>query len=291
MDRHVTLIVNPAAGAGRAAQRLPVAEAELRALRIDFHRAETTSLVHAGELARAAGDAGEAVFTLGGDGLVGAGAGALAETGTPLGVLPGGRGNDFARVLGIPRDAAAAVRALAGASARKLDLAEADGKPFIGIASCGFDSVANRIANESRLVKGNLVYLYAAVRALVGWKPARFELVLDGKVRVYTGWSVGAANSKAYGGGMYAAPHAELDDGLLDVVVCERTSKVTFVTRVLPRIFKGTHVDLPSLHIMRAREVTVSADRPFDMYADGDPVGALPVTVRLRPGVLTVLAP
>ena len=291
MDRSVTLIVNPAAGAGRAAKRLPTAEAELARLGIPVHREETTSLDHAMELARAATEAGEAVFTLGGDGLVGAVAGALADTGTPLGVLPGGRGNDFARVLGIPGDAAEAVRALVAAPERKLDLAEAGGRPFIGIASCGFDSVANRIANESRLVKGNLVYLYAALRAVATWTPARFELVLDGKVRVYTGWSVGACNSKAYGGGMYAAPNAELDDGLLDVVVSERTSRFNFVFRLLPRLFKGTHVDLPYVHEMRAREVRISADRPFTLYADGDPVQDLPVTVRVRPGALTVLAP
>ena len=291
MDRPVALIVNPSAGAGRAAQRLPVVAAELRALGIESRQEKTTSIDHAAELARTAGEAGEAVFTLGGDGLVGVVAGALADTGTPMGVLPGGRGNDFARVLGIPRDPGEAVRVLASARERKLDLAEANGRPFIGIASCGFDSVANRIANESRLVKGNLVYLYAALRSVATWKPARFELVLDGKVRVYSGWSVGACNSKAYGGGMYAAPNAELDDGLLDVVVCERTSRFTFVFRVLPRVFKGTHVELPYVHELRAREVMVSADRPFAMYADGDPVGDLPVTVRVRPGALTMLVP
>jgi len=290
MDRSVTLIVNPAAGAGRAAKRLPTAEAELARLGIPVHREETTSLDHAMELARAATEAGEAVFTLGGDGLVGAVAGALADTGTPLGVLPGGRGNDFARVLGIPGDAAEAVRALVAAPERKLDLAEAGGRPFIGIASCGFDSVANRIANESRLVKGNLVYLYAALRAVATWKPARFELELDGKLRAYTGWSVAIANSKAYGGGMRIAPDAELDDGLFDVVVSETTSKLAFL-RGLPLVFKGTHVDLPSVHVMRAREVRVSSYRPFELYADGDPVGELPVTVRMRPGALTVLAP
>jgi len=291
MDRPVALIVNPSAGAGRAAQRLPVVAAELRALGIESRQEKTTSIDHAAELARTAGEAGEAVFTLGGDGLVGVVAGALADTGTPMGVLPGGRGNDFARVLGIPRDPGEAVRVLASARERKLDLAEANGRPFIGIASCGFDSVANRIANESRLVKGNLVYLYAALRSVATWKPARFELVLDGNVRVYSGWSVGACNSKAYGGGMYAAPNAELDDGLLDVVVCERTSRFTFVFRVLPRVFKGTHVELPYVHELRAREVMVSADRPFAMYADGDPVGDLPVTVRVRPGALTMLVP
>jgi YegS/Rv2252/BmrU family lipid kinase len=291
VDRTVTLIVNPVAGGGRAAKRLPEVEGELSSLGIAFHREETSSLIHAEQLARAATEASEAVFTLGGDGLVGAVAGALAESGTPLGVLPGGRGNDFARVLGVPKAAAAAVAAVAGAPERRLDLGEVDGRPFIGIASCGFDSDANRIANESKRIKGNLVYVSGALRAVAGWKPARFDLVLDGERRTFTGWSLGACNSKAYGGGMFAAPNAELDDGLLDVVVCEQTSKPVFLFRVLPRVFKGTHVDLPFVHEMRAREVTVSADRSFAMYADGDPVGDLPVTVRIRPGALTVLAP
>jgi YegS/Rv2252/BmrU family lipid kinase len=289
MDRRVALIVNPVAGGGRARKRLPAVESELRTLAVDFHREETSSLVNAEQLARDATAAAEAVFTLGGDGLVGAVAGALADSGTPLGVLPGGRGNDFARVLGVPGDPAQAVQALTIAPERKVDLAECDGRPFIGIASCGFDSDANRIANESR-VKGNFVYLYAALRALAAWKPARFELVLDGDERTFVGWSVAVANSKAYGGGMFIAPDAELDDGAFDVVVSERTSKATFL-RCLPMVFKGTHVKLPHVHVLRAREVRVSADRAFDMYADGDPVGALPTTMRMRPGALTVLAP
>jgi YegS/Rv2252/BmrU family lipid kinase len=292
MDRAVSLIVNPVAGGGRAAKRLPAVEGTLRELGITFHREETSSLVHAEQLARDATAAGEAAFTLGGDGLVGAVAGALADSGTPLGVLPGGRGNDFARVLGVPKDPDEAVRAVANAPARTLDLGMVGDRPFIGIASCGFDSDANRIANESKRVKGNLVYAYAALRALAGWKPARFTLVLDGEEeRSYTGWSVGACNSKAYGGGMYAAPNAKLDDGLFDVVVCAQTSKATFLLRILPRLFKGTAIELPNFHEMRVREVTVSANRPFAMYADGDPLGDLPVTVRIRPGALNVLAP
>src|SRR4051794_41642447 len=102
MDRRVTLIVNPVAGGGRSRKRLPAVEGELRALGIDFHREETSSLVNAEQLAREATRAGEAVFTLGGDGLVGAGAGALAQTGTPLRVLPGGGGHDLPRLLGVP---------------------------------------------------------------------------------------------------------------------------------------------------------------------------------------------
>jgi YegS/Rv2252/BmrU family lipid kinase len=229
------------------------------------------------------------VFTLGGDGLVGAVAGALADSGTPLGVLPGGRGNDFARVLGVPGDPAQAVQALTIAPERKVDLAECDGRPFIGIASCGFDSDANRIANESR-VKGNFVYLYAALRALAAWKPARFELVLDGDERTFVGWSVAVANSKAYGGGMFMAPDASLEDGLLDVVLVGDVSKRRFL-RLLPTVFKGEHVKQPNVQVLRGREVEITADRSFALYADGDPIGQLPITVRVLPKAVRVIVP
>ena len=96
-----------------------------------------------------------------------------------LGVLPGGRGNDFARVLGIPLDPVAACAVLADGAERPLDLGEAGGRVFAGIASCGFDSEANRIANETRLVRGNLVYAYGALRALIAWRPPRFTVEID----------------------------------------------------------------------------------------------------------------
>jgi diacylglycerol kinase family enzyme len=195
-------------------------------------------------------------------------------------------------VLEIPRDPVAACEVLATGTLTRLDLGEAGGKTFIGIASCGFDSEANRIANQTRLVKGNLVYAYGAIRALVSWRPARFELTLDGGgTHTVTGYSVGMANSKAYGGGMYAAPGAELDDGLLDVVTCAEMPKWRFVTSTLPRVFKGTHVELPEVTVLRAREVTVSADRPFTMYADGDPIAELPVTVRAVPAAVRAIVP
>jgi len=294
VDRRVTLLVNPHAGGGRAARVLPQAEGALRDLNVDFHTEQTTSLDHARELALTAARAGEAVFTLSGDGLVGCVAGVLHEhPGTVLGVLPGGRGNDFARVLGIPLDdIPAACATLVGGAERPLDLGLADGHPFIGIASLGFDSEANRIANEAPSRLGNLVYAYGALRALAQWKPARFELELDGgERRTFAGYSVGACNNKAYGGGMYAAPDAELDDGLFDVVFCEDMPKRRFLTVLLPRIFKGTYIEMPEVHVVRTRRVRIDADRPFVVYADGDPIAHTPAALEILPHALTVLCP
>jgi len=288
--RRVCLIVNPSAGGGRAARRLPEAESALRELGIQVRAERTRSLQHAAELAADAAADGEVVVTLGGDGLVGRVAGVVADCDGLLGVLPGGRGNDFARTLGIPKDASQACRVIATGTERRLDLGEVDGSPFIGIASCGFDSDANRIANEAPAFLGNLVYAYGALRALLAWKPAHFELRLDGDEHSFSGWSVAAANSKAYGGGMFLAPDAELDDGALDVVISHRSSKRRFL-RSLPKTFKGTHVLEPEVDVRRASEVHIAADRPFAVYADGDPIADLPATVRIRPGAVRVLAP
>lgn len=287
----VALIVNPAAGGGRAAAVLPEVLAAFGRLGLPTRAEETTDLDHARTLAAAAAAAGETVVTLGGDGLLGAVAGVLAGTDAVVGVLPGGRGNDFARVLGIPSEPAAACAVIASGRTAALDVGEVDGRAFVGIASCGFDSDANRIANESTIVKGNLVYAYAALRALAEWRPARFEVTLDGRETLaFTGYSVVAANSKAYGGGMFVAPDAELDDGLLDLVLTGRVSKRRFLLN-LPKVFKGTHVAEPAVAVRRAAEVRIAADRPFTVFADGDPIAELPATIRIRPAALQVLVP
>jgi YegS/Rv2252/BmrU family lipid kinase len=287
----LSLIVNPHAGGGRAGQRLDEVRAALTELGLEHHVERTRSLDHARELAGSAAALGEVAVGFGGDGLIGAVADAIKDTAAVLGVLPGGRGNDFARVLGIPLEPVPACAVLRDGTVRALDLGQVGEKTFIGIASCGFDSVANRIANETRVVRGNLVYAYGALRALAGWKPARFEVTLDdGRSRVISGYTVAAANSGAYGGGMMLAPDASLQDGLLDIVLISHASKLRFL-RLLPTVFKGTHVTDPSCEILRAREMRVSAERPFTMYADGDPIAELPVTIRVLPGAVRVMVP
>jgi YegS/Rv2252/BmrU family lipid kinase len=329
MSAPVCLIVNPSAGGGKAGRVAPEVERTLREHGLQVRRVDTRDLPHARELAEDGARAHETVVALSGDGMIGVIADVLQDfPGAVLGVLPGGRGNDLARVLGIPRDPLAACAVIAQGIPRAMDLGEVGGptevgkraaasvkieqtqaqeddpqardghaklrgQAFVGIASVGFDSIANRIANEAPAWLGNLVYAYGALRALASWRPARFEIELDppGERLSFTAYTVGACNSKTYGGGMRAAPDAMLDDGLLEVVVLESIGKLAFLTRLLPKVFKGTHVELPSVHVFRAAAVEISADRPFTMYADGDPIGELPVRVRAVRGAVTVLVP
>src|SRR4051812_377624 len=278
MERPVCLIVNPSAGAGRAARLLPGVEAALRAHGLAFRVERTTSMEHARELARGARDAGEIAAAMGGDGLTGAVAGELQGSDGVLAVLPGGRGNDFARKLGIGKDPVAAVAHIAAGTERRIDVAEAGGRVYIGILSAGFDSDCQDIANATRLPLGTFVYVYATLRALVSWKPARWEIAIDGARREFTGYSVAVANSGVFGGGMWLVPDASLDDGELDVVLTHERSKAGFV-RGLTKVFQGEHVHEPGFELLRGREVTFVADRPFAAYADGDPIADLPATV------------
>ena len=290
IDGSVCLIVNPHAGGGRALRLLPGVEAALRGQGRPFRVTETTSMQHARELAREACDSGEIVAAMGGDGIVGAVAGELRGGQGLLVVLPGGRGNDFARKLGIPFDPVEAVKLLEDGEERAVDLAEANGTSYLGILSAGIDSDVSRIALETRLKLGNFVYTYGVLRAISSWRPAQWTLTIDGERRSFPGYSVAVANSGVFGGGMYLVPDAQLDDGRLDVVTIEQQSKLRYL-RGLPRVFKGTHLQDPAINVVPAREITFEADRPFTAYADGDPIGDLPLTVKVLPGSLRVVAP
>jgi diacylglycerol kinase family enzyme len=163
----LALLVNPSSGGGRTKEMLPPLENELDQRRLEFRVERTRSREHAIELALAAAEADELPVVMSGDGLIGAVGGALTGTGVPMGIVPAGRGNDLARVLGIPSDPAGAADVLGAGSTRLIDVGEANGERFLGIASTGFDSECNDLANRTTLVRGNLVYAYSALRTLV----------------------------------------------------------------------------------------------------------------------------
>jgi YegS/Rv2252/BmrU family lipid kinase len=290
VSRRFALLVNPAAAGGKALNALPAVHATLDELGAAHRTVVTRSIEHAAEEAKRAAAEGDTTMAMGGDGLLRPLAGALKNSQGGIALIPCGRGNDLARVLEIPTEPEAAARVAVQGPERLLDVANVDGTPYLGIASFGFDSDANRIANEARLIRGNAVYLYAALRALAAWKPARFSVTVDGERHELSGYSVAVGNSKAYGGGMYVLPQAELDDGRLDVMMSKEASKLTFL-RELPKVFKGAHVDSPNAVFLSGERIEVASDRPFVIYADGDPIGATPATITVEPRCLRVVVP
>lgn len=288
--RPLALLVNPSAAHGRALKVLPRVEAELDARRASFRVARTRGLDDGVERALRAAEAGELPVVLSGDGMVGAVGGALAGSETPLGILPAGRGNDLARTLGIPTEPAAAVAALLDGEVERIDVGEANGRRFLGIASAGLDSEANRLANETRLLRGNLVYAYAGFRSLVAWKPARFTIRVGEEHIRFSGYSVAAANNTTFGGGMKLAPDADLRDGEFDVVTIVGHSRLKYAAN-LHKVFSGTHVEMDEVRVFRTPRLELSASRPFAVYADGEHLTDLPATLRVLPRALGVVVP
>ncbi len=286
----LALLVNPASAHGRTLKLLPRLERELDARRVPFRVERTRGLEDGVERALHAAEADEIPVVVSGDGLIGAIGGALAGSDVPLGIVPGGRGNDLARVLGIPTDPAAAVAMLAAGQTRRIDVGEVNGKRFLGIVSVGFDSEANRLANETKWLRGNLVYAYAGLRTLFGWKPARFTIQAGERRERFTGYSVSVANNKAFGGGMFIAPDADLSDGEFDVVTVGEHGKLRSLA-ILPMVFKGTHVEEDEVRVFRASRLELSASRPFPVYADGEHLTDLPAKLRVLPRALSVIVP
>jgi len=287
-------VVNPSAGGGRTCKRLPAVEAALRGAGHDLLVTPTRSLEHADELVGQAVADERVAVAMGGDGIVGRVAGAVAEHGGLMGVVPGGRGNDFCRAAGLPQDPLEACAVLSSGTPTAVDLGvvtSGTGEArFLGIASIGFDSdVQERVLN-SRLPLGQLTYLYGSLATVATWKHAVFTCIVDGTPLQVRGWSVAVSNSGIYGGGMRMAPDASLYDGRLDVVTSGATGKGAFL-KALPKVFQGTHVEEPTIDVTTATVVELAADRPFRVFADGDPVGTLPATVTIRPGAVQVLLP
>ena len=331
MSHSFCLVVNPAACGGRCGRRLPetlgaLADCGARDVRV----CPTTSLGHAVELAEEATARQETVVAVGGDGLVGTLAGAVSRAGGVLGIIPAGRGNDFAHMLGIPARPAAAAEALLSGEPRAVDLIGVrcgDG-PELAVAGSvylGVPSEGGEIANRSWWARGPVGYQLAGVRALLGWRPATFTVdpgpadpeVADpepadpepadpqaggpGATRwtavSFPGFCVVVANSVYLAAGRQVAPHADVGDGLLDVIMVRQGTKLSFAEAML-RAGRGGHVLMDEVTTRRAAHVTVTADRAMPAAADGETLACAcpleagsPLLIRALPGALRVIAP
>lgn len=290
--RDLALIVNPTSGRGKAARLLPRIEERLRAVGCSVTTRESRSASHATELAAEAAARHEVVVACGGDGMVAFVANGVLGSEAALGIVPLGSGNDFAAHAGYRRrDPLGACRVVAAGAVRSVDAGRIEGRrAFLCVAGAGFDSEANEAANAIRFARGTLVYVAAVFKTLARFRPAAFALVIDGVRESFDGMFVSVGNARSYGGGMLITPDARLDDGLLDVCIVRAMSKPALIGQ-FPRLFKGTHVRHPAVQMRRGRRIEIAVDRPFTLYADGEPAGPLPATLTIEPGALRLVTP
>ena len=240
----------------------------------------------------------DALIVVGGDGMVNLGVNLVAGTGVPLGLIPAGTGNDMARSLGIPHEnQAAALDVLIEAldhPARVIDaglVTDAAGETrwFGCMLSAGFDSIVNERANRMQHPKGASRYTLAMLLELVTLKPIQYKITHDGETFESGGMMMSVGNGVSLGGGMKVTPTAELDDGLLDILVVGPLTRIQFL-RIFPKVFAGTHIEDPRVRIVKAKKIRIEADDVI-AYTDGERFAALPIDIEVRPGALRVFAP
>jgi diacylglycerol kinase (ATP) len=289
--RTIALLTNPTSGKGRGRRTAAIALPRLTEAGYHVREMIGRDADEALDLARqAVADGVESLAVVGGDGMVHLAVQAVAETETNLGIIPCGTGNDVARYLGLPRtDPQLAADVVVGSRVRRIDLARTGATYFVTVLASGFDSKVNERANAMTWARGQMRYNPATPAELRVFRPLPYVLDLDGEVRTPEAMLVAVGNGESFGGGLRITHGAVLDDGLLDVVVIKPMSKARLL-RVYPMLFKGTHVGIPEYEHHRVKAVTVAAPGVV-AYADGERVGALPLTIEAVPGALRVLVP
>ena len=289
--RELALLTNPTAGKGRGNRTAAMALPRLLAAGYDVRSLAGRSPEEALDLARqCVADGIEALVVCGGDGMVHLGAQAVTGTETPLGIIPAGTGNDVARYLDLPRsDPALAADVVARGKERTIDLARVGSVYFVTVLAAGFDAIVNERANAMTWPKGQMRYNLATLAELRVLAPIPYVLELDGVEERLEATLVAVGNGPSFGGGLRITEGAVLDDGMLDVVVIKPLSKLDLL-RTYPKLLRGTHVHHPQYRHHRVRRVTVAAPG-IVAYADGERIGALPLTIEVAPGALRVLVP
>ncbi len=308
----VGVMLNPAAAGGRR-RRLGVAiftGLEARGLAVVDVSADTPDAA-LGRARQEAATGLDALVVAGGDGTVHVGVNVVAGTSLPLGIVACGSGNDVARAVGLPvHDIDGALDAVAAGLAhrpRVVDAVDVDivdvGAPahpaprsYLGVLSAGIDAAVNARANRMTWPPGGARYVLALAAELPGLRPYGYRVQVDGQAWVFGGTMVAVANGPAFGGGMRIAPEARLDDGLLDVVLVGPVRRLE-LARVFPLVYLGRHVSHPAVTVLRGREVVIEPHlagghaAPPHAYADGEPIGPLPVRCTVRPDAVRLLAP
>jgi diacylglycerol kinase (ATP) len=292
------VIVNPTAGRGAAARALSLVEAEMARTGAAYTVVQTERRGHAAELAEAAARGGwPAVVAVGGDGTVHETVNGLmnaADGGVsiPLGIVGVGSGNDFAKLAGVPTDPAQAIRRLASAQAKTVDVGRVNGQWFSNGVGIGLDAAVAVEVDRRRRFRGLAMYLHALSRVLRVFSPPRMTVEVDGE-RLADGpmTLVTVGNGGRHGGGFWICPDARIDDGVLDVCLCDGLGTLGILS-FLPRVMRGTHTGASCVHMHRALRVRVTSPDPLPVHADGEIVAddAHEVEIEIHPGRLRVLA-
>ena len=280
------LAINPQSGRGQARKKALIAKKHFDGLGIRVTLVEGQSLDDfRNKLIAALDDETiSGVVAFGGDGFIQH----LVPRQIPLGVIPCGTGNDFARSIGVYRlSLTEQLNLITQSNVRSIDLGRVDQRWFAAILSSGFDALVNERANLMQWPKGRMRYNIAMIEKIIALKAHSYRVRFDHDVLDVEATLVTVANGPSYGGGMNICPDANLNDGLFDVMVLGKVSRVELL-RVFPKVYTGRHVGHPAVTFYRCREIEIIGSG--SSFADGEPISSLPLTAQCVSNAMKVWA-
>lgn len=285
-------IINPVAGNGRGRRVWSKVESWLIQNQTPYEVHFTNAPGHAVKLIRSMiGRDIQAVVAVGGDGTVHEAGNALVDSEIPLGYIPAGSGNDFAKAQGIPLQPKKALQRVLQNKIQQMDTARIGNRFLIGFAGIGFDGQVAQLVNQSSFSRrlGRFAYLFGFLQTLRQFQPARVTLMTDGIEQTFEQvWMVAICNQPNYGGGMQICPGARHDDGVLDLCCVHGLTRGELI-KLFPSVYKGGHTSHPSVLLLEGRRITLRSDPPLVVHTDGEIIGKTPLSIKIYPRSLAVL--
>ena len=301
----IAAVVNPASANGATLKRWPEIASAFAQEGVHIEHSFTEGPGHATELARQYLQGGyNLIVTVGGDGTANEVVNGFFNGNNPVngnaafGYISTGTGGDLGRTIGTPKDPRSAVRKLINSTPRFLDVGrveylDSNGKDalryFINVAGLGLDGeTVDRVNRTSKAFGGFVSFLWGTVVSVVLYKNKKMEIIVDGKaVCNEPVTTVVVGNGCYFGGGMFALPHALMDDGLFDIIILHDLSKLNLLVS-LPRVYKGTHLSHPRITSLRGKTIEVYSDEQVLLNLDGEQPGRAPAKIELVPGAINL---
>lgn len=298
--RSILIIVNPIAGRGHGLRTADVASAELRARGMEVVVRHTRGRGDAERLTREAcvdqDGRPDCIVGCGGDGTMQEVAHALASATSSLGdacpvmgLAPAGRCNDFSRALGVSTNPSVIVDVITRGRTQAVDLGRVNDRCFCTVATVGVDAEVTSFVDAMRLpLTGTLAYLYGAICVLARYRPRNLRIAGDfGEIEEPI-FLASSANTASYGGAIKIAPDAVPTDGQLDLCVIKSVSRLRALA-LLPAVLAGRHRSFPEVRFIRTKRLTIDADEPLALWADGERIAQTPATIEVVPDAVRVL--
>ncbi|NLB42705.1 MAG: diacylglycerol kinase family lipid kinase [Clostridiales bacterium] len=279
-------IINPIAGKGNTKDAIPVIKSFCKQRGIQYTIIETSGPRDATRIVKEHSSAYSAVVAVGGDGTVLEVSNGLTGTDIPLGILPLGRGNDFARAMNIPisfTQVEKALEIITENTAQYVDLVAFNVRVFLNIASVGFDAeIIQDLHKVKRFIKGKAAYFISVFLKFLTYKPKDVELLIDGEKIATKVFLTAVCNGICYGGGMMINPNGSVTDGLLDVIVISPVPRYK-IPFLLLKFIKGNHLSLPYVTSYQCKEVQISSQEPLPVNVDGESPMNTPISLLIKP--------